>query len=137
MEITDTDFVTGRVNVLDLQPVLNVDLAHIEAKVAELLKKDKRLQLINGEIITRYEGTFCIICLNWCARYYLDGIAVEINEMLQEAGQLNLYELSSRFALPLLCLETVSHLFCFSFCFVLLITCRWLKNGLADKYKVP
>jgi len=43
----------GRVNVLDLQPVLNLDLVHIEAKIQELLKKDKRLRLLNGEIITR------------------------------------------------------------------------------------
>ena len=39
--------------MLDLQPVLNLDLVHIEVKIQELLKKDKRLRLLNGEIITR------------------------------------------------------------------------------------
>ena len=90
--------------------MLNLDLSHIEAKISELLKKDKKLQLINGELITKYLVAFLLGFHSYTlifSSYYLDGIAAEINEMLQEAGQISLAELSSRFSLPLLCLEAV------------------------------
>jgi len=45
--------VAGRVNLVDLQQSLNVDLSHIEAKVNELVKNDRSLTLILGQIISR------------------------------------------------------------------------------------
>eukprot|EP01097_Dermamoeba_algensis_P009643 TRINITY_DN6880_c0_g1_i1.p1 TRINITY_DN6880_c0_g1~~TRINITY_DN6880_c0_g1_i1.p1 ORF type:complete len:728 (+),score=218.78 TRINITY_DN6880_c0_g1_i1:52-2235(+) len=74
----------GRLNVVDLQPILNVDLSHIEAKVQEIIAKDRTLQYDNGEII---------------ANYYLDGIVEEINETLEETGELSIEELAGRFNL--------------------------------------
>ena len=38
--------------VLSLQ-ILNVDFSHIEARVADLLKQDRSLILLNGELIDR------------------------------------------------------------------------------------
>lgn len=49
------DFTVGRVNLVDLQQSLNVDLSHIEAKVNELVKNDRSLTLILGQLINRYE----------------------------------------------------------------------------------
>jgi hypothetical protein len=34
--------------------VINVDLSHIENKVAELIKTDRSLVLIQGELIEKY-----------------------------------------------------------------------------------
>ncbi len=39
--------------MVELQPLLKIDLAHIEKKIDELMKKDKQLQLIDGEIIAK------------------------------------------------------------------------------------
>jgi len=72
----------GRINLIELQPLLNIDLSHIELKVDEIMKKDPQLQLVQGEIITN----------EW-----LDGMAEEINDLLQESGQVSLSELAKRF----------------------------------------
>ncbi|ELR21615.1 uncharacterized protein ACA1_229160 [Acanthamoeba castellanii str. Neff] len=74
----------GKVGVLNLPTLLNIDLNHIEARLAEMLKRDKRLQIMNGEVMTKY---------------YLDGVAQEINEALAESGQIILTELAPRFSL--------------------------------------
>jgi len=66
----------GRLNVIDLQPLLNVDLNHIQRKVDEIVKKNKQLQLVDGELI---------------ANYYLDNIAEEMNESLQGMKEIYLY----------------------------------------------
>ena len=50
--------VAGRVNLVDLQQLLNVDLSHIEAKVNELVKNDPSLTLILGQIINRYRSFY-------------------------------------------------------------------------------
>ena len=34
--------------------LLNIDLSHIEAKIADLLKHDHSLTLLQGELIGRY-----------------------------------------------------------------------------------
>jgi len=44
-------FLLGRINVVDLRQLLNIDLSHVEAKVEELLKHDKTLVLIKGDLI--------------------------------------------------------------------------------------
>jgi len=82
----------GRINVVELQPLLNVDLSHIEKKVAELVKRDKQLQLVDGELLSSF---------------YLDGIAIEINDFLQEEGEVNVIDLSKRFNLNPDILQTV------------------------------
>ena len=84
-EILDELFVAGgRINIVDLQPVLNVDLGHIEEQSKALVHNDRTIQLIQGELI---------------ANYYLDKVSEEINESLQVSGQLKLGDLSKRFGL--------------------------------------
>lgn len=41
----------GRINVVDLHQILNIDLCHVESKVEELLKHDDNLVLIQGDLI--------------------------------------------------------------------------------------
>jgi len=75
----------GRVNMVDLQQLLQVDLSHIESKVNELVHKDRFFTLVHGELMDKN---------------YLDSIAEEINETLQEAGQVVISDLAKSFDLP-------------------------------------
>ncbi|KAI0226544.1 E3 UFM1-protein ligase 1 [Lamellibrachia satsuma] len=75
----------GRVNLVDLQQILNVDFSHVESKVNEILKNDKSLILVLGQLIDRS---------------YLDAIAEEINDKLQDQGQITVAELTKEYNLP-------------------------------------
>uniref|UniRef100_A0A8C1ULR5 E3 UFM1-protein ligase 1 n=1 Tax=Cyprinus carpio TaxID=7962 RepID=A0A8C1ULR5_CYPCA len=68
----------GRINVVDLQKIINVDLVHVESRASEIAKSDRGTQLILGQLI---DVT------------YLDRLAEEVNDKLQEAGQVNIAEL--------------------------------------------
>jgi hypothetical protein len=46
-------FIIGRVNLVDIQQALNVDYSHIESKVNELVKSDRGLTLVLGQLIDR------------------------------------------------------------------------------------
>ena len=46
-------FATGRVNLVDLQQALNIDLSHVETKVNELVKNDRSVMLVLGQLIDR------------------------------------------------------------------------------------
>ena len=72
----------GRLKLTDVQPQLNVDLSHIQRRLDDLLKDDPSIQFIDGEVFTED---------------YMDGVAEEINQILQEAGSLRVVELSARF----------------------------------------
>mmetsp|Transcript_6498 Transcript_6498/g.26790 ORF Transcript_6498/g.26790 Transcript_6498/m.26790 type:complete len:767 (-) Transcript_6498:51-2351(-) len=74
----------GRVKLTELQPMLNVDLTHIETHAHALCASDKSVQYISGELVC-----------DW----YLDRVAEEVEESLQDAGHLHISTLASRFAL--------------------------------------
>ncbi|KAG8444751.1 hypothetical protein GDO86_009792 [Hymenochirus boettgeri] len=75
----------GRVNIVELQQVINVDLTHIESKANDLVRSDKVIQLVLGQLV---DGK------------YLDQIAEEVNDKLQEAGQVTISELCKTYDLP-------------------------------------
>ncbi|XP_050994963.1 E3 UFM1-protein ligase 1 [Labeo rohita] len=75
----------GRINVVDLQKILNVDLVHVESRASEIAKSDRGTQLILGQLIDET---------------YLDQLAEEVNDKLQEAGQVNIAELCKTYDLP-------------------------------------
>ncbi|XP_056106207.1 E3 UFM1-protein ligase 1 [Rhinichthys klamathensis goyatoka] len=75
----------GRINVVDLQKIINVDLVHVEGRASEIAKSDRSTQLILGQLIDKT---------------YLDRLAEEVNDKLQEAGQVNIAELSKTYDLP-------------------------------------
>lgn len=82
-EIKEELFVEGgRINLVDLQQIINIDLSRIESKVSELIKFDRNLVLIQGELIEKQ---------------YLDHITEEINEKLQESGLVSVGELANTF----------------------------------------
>lgn len=43
--------ILGRVNVVEIQPALNVDLTFIEEKVRDLVQRSDELVLLNGEVV--------------------------------------------------------------------------------------
>jgi len=75
----------GRINLVDLQQIINVDLTHIENRVTDIIRGDRHFFLIHGELIDKD---------------YRDRTAEEINETLQEAGQVLVADLAKTFNLP-------------------------------------
>ncbi|RMC13213.1 hypothetical protein DUI87_10747 [Hirundo rustica rustica] len=75
----------GRVNIVDLQQVINVDLLHIENRANDIVKSEKGIQLVLGQLINES---------------YLDQLAEEINDKLQETGQVTISELCKTYDLP-------------------------------------
>ncbi|XP_037698632.1 E3 UFM1-protein ligase 1 isoform X2 [Choloepus didactylus] len=75
----------GRVNIVDLQQVINVDLTHIENRIGDIIKSEKRVQLVLGQLIDEN---------------YLDCLAEEVNDKLQESGQVTVSELCKTYDLP-------------------------------------
>ncbi|XP_062345877.1 E3 UFM1-protein ligase 1 isoform X2 [Cinclus cinclus] len=75
----------GRVNIVDLQQVINVDLLHIENRANDIVKSEKGIQLVLGQLINES---------------YLDQLAEEINDKLQETGQVTVSELCKAYDLP-------------------------------------
>nr|KAG5700237.1 hypothetical protein BaRGS_007610 [Batillaria attramentaria] len=75
----------GRINLVELQQALNVDLSHVEAKVNEMVKHDKSLTLVLGQLIDSS---------------YRDKLAEEVNDRLQEQGHVTVAELAKAYDLP-------------------------------------
>ncbi|XP_023230156.1 E3 UFM1-protein ligase 1-like [Centruroides sculpturatus] len=84
----------GRINLVELSRILNIDFSHIESKANELAKSETELKLILGQLI---DNT------------YLDGIADEINDKLQQTGQITIGELTKQYDLPGDFLEEIVH----------------------------
>jgi len=72
----------GRCKITDVQPQLNVDLGHVQRQLENVLADDPTISYFDGEVITQE---------------YMDGVAEEINQLLQEAGSLRVTELAARF----------------------------------------
>nr|XP_034346128.1 E3 UFM1-protein ligase 1 isoform X2 [Arvicanthis niloticus]XP_034346129.1 E3 UFM1-protein ligase 1 isoform X2 [Arvicanthis niloticus] len=75
----------GRVNIVDLQQAINVDLTHIENRVSDIIKSEKHVQIVLGQLIDEN---------------YLDRLSEEVNDKLQESGQVTISELCKTYDLP-------------------------------------
>ncbi|XP_012676876.1 E3 UFM1-protein ligase 1 [Clupea harengus] len=85
-EIRDELYIHGgRVNIVDLQKIINVDLVHVEKRANEIAKSDRNIQLVLGQLIDEN---------------YLNRLAEEVNDKLQEAGQVTIPELCKNYDLP-------------------------------------
>ncbi|KAM4633692.1 E3 UFM1-protein ligase 1 [Polymixia lowei] len=85
-EIRDELYVHGgRINIVDLQQIINVDLGHVENRASDIAKSDKGVQLVLGQLIDEN---------------YLDHLAEEVNDKLQEAGLITISELCKTYDLP-------------------------------------
>ncbi|XP_076021907.1 E3 UFM1-protein ligase 1 [Genypterus blacodes] len=85
-EIRDELYVHGgRINIVDLQQIINVDWVHVESRAGDIAKSDKGVQLILGQLVDDS---------------YLDRLAEEVNDKLQEAGLISIAELCKSYDLP-------------------------------------
>uniref|UniRef100_A0A672I077 E3 UFM1-protein ligase 1 n=1 Tax=Salarias fasciatus TaxID=181472 RepID=A0A672I077_SALFA len=85
-EIRDELYVHGgRINIVDLQQILNVDWVHVENRASDIAKTDRGVQLVLGQLIDNS---------------YLDRLAEEVNDKLQEAGMISIAELCKAYDLP-------------------------------------
>ena len=88
-EVEETvDRLGGRVSLADLPPILDMDYIHCEKAAHRLAAEDRgegsAIRLIDGELLTNK---------------YFDEIAVEINENLQQKGQVTTGELAKAYDL--------------------------------------
>ncbi|XP_054474406.1 E3 UFM1-protein ligase 1 [Anoplopoma fimbria] len=85
-EIRDELYVHGgRINIVDLQQIINVDWVHVENRASDMAKSDKGVQLVLGQLI---DDT------------YLNRLAEDVNDKLQEAGLISIAELCKSYDLP-------------------------------------
>ncbi|XP_033740513.1 E3 UFM1-protein ligase 1-like [Pecten maximus] len=75
----------GRINLVELQQILNVDFRHVESQVNEMIKHDHNLLTVLGQLISRS---------------YLDNLAEEVNDKLQDQGHVTIAELTTLYDLP-------------------------------------
>ncbi|KAF3814617.1 hypothetical protein GH733_016895 [Mirounga leonina] len=75
----------GRVNVVDLQQVIHVDLTHSENTAGDTVKSEKHVQLVLGQLVDEN---------------YLHQLAEKVNDELQESGQVTMSELCKIYDLP-------------------------------------
>lgn len=75
----------GRVNLVELAKIIGVDLSHINAHLNDVLKGHKDIHSVLGQLV---DST------------YITKIAGEINEKLQQQGQININDLTLQYDLP-------------------------------------
>ncbi|XP_068237090.1 E3 UFM1-protein ligase 1 [Palaemon carinicauda] len=76
---------TGRVDITDLVDVLSVDYNVIAKQATALASSDSSIRLVMGQLISKY---------------YMDSIAEEINEKLQQEGTTSITYLVKHYDLP-------------------------------------
>lgn len=85
-EIQDELFVQGgRIHLSDLAHILSLDYSHVESKASELVRSEKSIYLILGQLLHTT---------------YVNQLFEEINEKLQEQGQMTIGELAKQYDLP-------------------------------------
>nr|CAD7198048.1 unnamed protein product [Timema douglasi] len=83
---------SGRINLVELARILNVDLSQVTARAAEIERSDSGITLVLGQLIDKS---------------YLTFIAQEINERLAQNGQVSVGDLTRQYDLPSDFLQTV------------------------------
>uniref|UniRef100_A0A182LV14 E3 UFM1-protein ligase 1 homolog n=1 Tax=Anopheles culicifacies TaxID=139723 RepID=A0A182LV14_9DIPT len=85
-EVKDELYVRGgRVNLIELAKVLNVEFAKIEYTAKRLVDRDPELHLLLGQLIDAS---------------YIQRVASEINQKLVQYGEINIGQLTSTYDLP-------------------------------------
>ena len=75
----------GRISVTELPTEMGISLEHVEARVEALRKRDGSLHKLNNDLFSQQ---------------YLQLLAQEIEESLEESGSLSVADLASRYNLP-------------------------------------
>ncbi|KAL1450860.1 hypothetical protein WDU94_003174 [Cyamophila willieti] len=83
--IDETYLAKGRINLVDLANILNINHSIVQAQCNEIQKVDKEYQIILGQLIHTD---------------YVRNVAVEINELLAKNGSVTIGELTKTYNLP-------------------------------------
>uniref|UniRef100_A0A8D8SYE8 E3 UFM1-protein ligase 1 homolog n=1 Tax=Cacopsylla melanoneura TaxID=428564 RepID=A0A8D8SYE8_9HEMI len=83
--IDETYLAKGRINLVDLANILNINHSIVQAQCNEIQKADKDYQIILGQLIHTD---------------YVRNVAVEINETLAKSGSVTIGELTKTYNLP-------------------------------------
>lgn len=75
----------GRINLIELTKILNVDLHKITTIAEQIAEEDSKVSLILGQLVDSD---------------YIVRIASEINERLSQVGEINVSELTIQYDLP-------------------------------------
>ncbi|XP_031828803.1 UFM1 specific ligase 1 isoform X1 [Nomia melanderi] len=85
-EIKDELYIHGgRISLVDLAQILNVNLSHVSKVTSEIEKTNKGFKLILGQLIDKV---------------YMNKISEEINDKLMQLGSVNVSELTIQYDLP-------------------------------------
>ncbi|KAL0276431.1 UNVERIFIED_CONTAM: hypothetical protein PYX00_004012 [Menopon gallinae] len=85
-EIKDELYVhNGRINLVELAKILSVDLNVISAKAAQIEESTPTITIVNGQLIEQS---------------YINSLCEEINDKLQQHGQIKIADLTSLYDLP-------------------------------------
>nr|SVE84122.1 EOG090X0267 [Daphnia pulex] len=76
----------GRISLTELVPILNISYHAIESRAQNISQTKSEIHLVSGQLIDDD---------------HLDRIAEEINENLQQSGQITVVELSKQYELPM------------------------------------
>lgn len=82
----------GRISLTELAPILNVSYEAVESRAQDLAQNNSDVHLVSGQLLDNN---------------HLDRIAEEINENLQQNGQIAVVELTKHYGLPLEFLQQV------------------------------
>lgn len=84
---------SGRINLVELSKILNVDLVQVTAKANEIERADSGCMLVLGQLIDRS---------------YTKHLAEEINDRLSQQGQVSIADLTRHYDLPSEFLQSVT-----------------------------
>lgn len=85
-EVKDELYVSGgRISLVELSAILNVDFAHVENVANNIVKSDREVHLVLGQLVSHR---------------YLDNMARHLNQRLQQAGFISLPSLTKEYDLP-------------------------------------
>lgn len=86
-------YILGRINLVELARILNVDLNYVTVKAAEIERSDSGVSLVLGQLIDRT---------------YTQRVAEEINDYLTTHGHVTVGDLTRQYDLPTDFLQSVS-----------------------------
>lgn len=76
----------GRISLTELVPILNISYHAIESRAQDISQTKPEIHLVSGQLIDDD---------------HLDRLAEEINETLQQSGQITVVELTKQYELPI------------------------------------
>lgn len=99
-EVQNEGLANGRVALTSLVPVLRVELDHVEAAATALVsERSDEFVLCAGELISRFAFFVHNSVSKLASREHLNSICAQVNDRLQEVGQMSMFSLTKNYNL--------------------------------------